>query len=125
MNTRDAEDKYLEAAPENLVQCIYCDGHGKYKSAVCPPCDGAGELAPHELAEWDEERVRAIAEHGYFVVPIPEIKPIDIRPVEIDLCGACGTFVALCQCPRCAECGKVRENDDRVAAGMKCRYCAY
>lgn len=27
--------------------------------------------------------------------------------------------------PRCHECGEEREGDDRVLAGMKCRFCAY
>jgi hypothetical protein len=25
----------------------------------------------------------------------------------------------------CLECGKIRPDDDRVKAGMKCSYCAY
>lgn len=91
-NMRNAEDRWLSPPSEDLVRCIYCDGHGKY---ICPPCDGAGELDERELAEWDEERVIQVVENGYHV---PVIKPVDIRPVEINLCGACGTFMQLCWC---------------------------
>ena len=43
---------------------------------------------------------------------------------DTDFCGHCHEHAGKAP-PLCPECGEERADDDRVRAGMKCRFCAY
>ena len=76
-----SQEPGMSIPSEDLVKCVLCDGHGKYRRQwVCPACDGAGELSPVEASRWDEQKV------------------LDSLRSEGDLCGGCGKRVEECGC---------------------------